>query len=428
MRLPHLPLYVRVMLGVASGIACGLIFGTGEIVGGATTEHLSQLGILVIRMLKMLAVPLVLFAILDAVARTEVSARMGFRLIVICLFNVSVAFTIGLVLMNTLHPGDAWQGRISEITGLDGLEQLKQAPSGTTLSPLDNLAKWIPESVVQPFSENNVISVVLLSILLGAALRKTLHTPATAEAGHAVARIVEGGFHVLSQMLTWVVELVPFAVFGTVSFVVGKAGLDAFSALWGFLFTILLGFTLHAGGYYTLMAWWVGRKPPRVYLGKGANAILTGLSTNSSLATVPVTLACLDKMGVSKESARMSACIGTNLNNDGITLYEAMAALFLAQGLGYDLSIGAQLTIVAASMMAGIGIAGIPEAGLIVLPLVLHAVGLPEPVVAALIPVIFVVDWILARCRTVVNVMSDMLVAILLERWRGRDPVETEGT
>jgi Na+/H+-dicarboxylate symporter len=130
-------------------------------------------------------------------------------------------------------------------------------------------------------------------------------------------------------------------------------------------------------------------------------------------------------MGVSKESARMSACIGTNLNNDGITLYEAMAALFLAQGLGYDLSIGAQLTIIAASMMAGIGIAGIPEAGLIVLPLVLHAVGLPEPVVAALIPVIFVVDWILARCRTVVNVMSDMLVAILLERWRGRDPEET---
>jgi Na+/H+-dicarboxylate symporter len=423
--LPDLPLYVRVMLGVALGVMCGLLFGTGEIIAGATTEHFSQLGILVIRMLKMLAVPLVLFAILDAIARTDVSARMGFRLIVICLFNVSIAFTIGLVLMNTLHPGDAWQGRIAEVTGLDGLEKLKQAPTGTTLSPLDNLAKWIPESIVQPFSENNVISVVLMSVLLGAALRKTIHTPATAEAGTAVAKLVEGGFHVLSQMLTWVVELVPFAVFGTVSFVVGKAGLDAFSALWGFLFTILLGFTLHAGGYYTLMAWLVGRKPPRVYLGKGANAILTGLSTNSSLATVPVTLACLDKMGVSKESARMSACIGTNLNNDGITLYEAMAALFLAQGLGYDLSIGAQLTIIAASMMAGIGIAGIPEAGLIVLPLVLHAVGLPEPVVAALIPVIFVVDWILARCRTVVNVMSDMLVAILLERWRGRDPEET---
>lgn len=425
MRLPHLPLYVRVMLGVALGVMCGLLCGTREILWGVTTEHFSQIGILVIRMLKMLAVPLVLFAILDAIARTEVSARMGGRLIVICLFNVSVAFTIGLVLMNLIHPGEEWQGRIAEITGQSGLEALRQAPSGTTLSPLDNLAKWIPETAVQPFAENNVISVVLFAVLIGAALRKVIRTPATAEAGHAVAKLVEGGYHILSQMLMWVVEVVPFAVFGTVSFVVGKAGLDAFSALWGFLFTILLGFALHAGGYYTLMAWLVGRKSPRVYLGKGANAIITGLSTNSSLATVPVTLKCLDDMGVSKESARMSACIGTNLNNDGITLYEAMAALFLAQGLGYDLSIGAQMTIVAASMMAGIGIAGIPEAGLIVLPLVLNAVGLPEQVVAALIPVIFVVDWILARCRTVVNVMSDMLVAILLERWRGRDPEAT---
>ncbi len=420
--MPHLPLYVRVMIGVVLGTVVGLIFGTGEIVWGATTEHLSQLGILVIRMLKMLAVPLVLFAILDAIARTEVSARMGGRLIVICLLNVAVAFTIGLTLMNTIEPGVEWQGRIGEITGHAALAEMKQAPAGTTLSPLDNLSKWIPETAVQPFAENNVIAVVLFAILIGAALRKTMTTPATSEAGNAAAKAIEGGYHILVQMLSWVVEIVPFAVFGVVSFVVGKAGLDAFSALWGFLLVILLGFVLHAGVYYVGMAWLVGKKPPRIYLGKGANAIITGLSTNSSLATVPITLDCLDKMGVSKESARLSACIGTNLNNDGITLYEAMAALFLAQGLGYDLSISAQLTIVAASMMAGVGIAGVPEAGLIVLPLVLSAAGLPEPVVAALIPVIFAVDWILARCRSVVNVMSDMLVAILLERWRGRDP------
>ncbi|MBA2539192.1 MAG: dicarboxylate/amino acid:cation symporter [Deltaproteobacteria bacterium] len=424
MRLPHLPLYVRVLIGVVLGSTVGLIFGTGEIVLGATTEHLNQLGILVIRLLKMLAVPLVLFAILDAIARTEVSGRMGGRLIVICLFNVSIAFTIGLILMNTIQPGLEWEGRISEITGMPGLGEMKQAPAGTSLSPLDNFAKWIPETAVQPFAENNVIAVVLFAILIGAALRKTMRTPATADAGNAVAKVVEGGYHMLMLMLTWVVEIVPFAVFGVVAFVVGKAGLDAFSALWGFLLVILLGFTIHAGGYYVLMAWIVGRKSPRVYLGKGANAIITGLSTNSSLATVPVTLDCLDKMGVSQESARLSACIGTNLNNDGITLYEAMAALFLAQGLGYDLSLSAQLTIVAASMMAGIGIAGVPEAGLIVLPLVLSAAGLPEPVVAAMIPVVFVVDWILARCRTVVNVMSDMLVAILLERWRRNDKPE----
>jgi Na+/H+-dicarboxylate symporter len=141
------------------------------------------------------------------------------------------------------------------------------------------------------------------------------------------------------------------------------------------------------------------------------------MSTNSSLATMPVTLRALEAMDVSPESARLAACIGTNLNNDGITLYEAMAALFLAQALGYDLSFSAQLTIVLASLMAGIGVAGIPEAGLIVLPLVLSAAGLPEPVVAVMLPLVFSVDWILARCRSGVNVLADMLVAILLDRW-----------
>jgi len=120
-------------------------------------------------------------------------------------------------------------------------------------------------------------------------------------------------------------------------------------------------------------------------------------------------------MKVSPESARLAACVGTNLNNDGITLYEAMAALFLAQALGYDLSMGHQLLIVIASIMAGVGVAGIPEAGLVVLPLVLSAAGLPNNIIAAAIPLIMTVDWILARVRSGVNVMSDMLVAILLD-------------
>jgi len=121
-------------------------------------------------------------------------------------------------------------------------------------------------------------------------------------------------------------------------------------------------------------------------------------------------------MHVSPQSSRLAACVGTNLNNDGITLYEAMAALFLAQALGFNLPIGNQLLIVVASIIAGAGVAGIPEAGLIVLPLVLSAAGLPDHIIVAAIPLIMTVDWIIARARSGVNVMSDMLVAILLDR------------
>ena len=141
---------------------------------------------------------------------------------------------------------------------------------------------------------------------------------------------------------------------------------------------------------------------------------------NSSLAAVPMTLQALtEKMGVSQGSARLAACVGTNLNNDGITLYEAMTALFLAQACGFDLGWMSQLVIVLASLMAGMGIAGIPEAGLIVLPLVLSAAGLSDKLIIAVIPFVLPVDWIIARLRSAVNVMSDMLVAILLDRFEG---------
>jgi Na+/H+-dicarboxylate symporter len=428
-----MPLYLRVLVGVGLGAALGVAFGTKPYLLGLRNEDLGQLGMLVIRLLKALAVPLILFAILDAFARTHISARRGGKLILICLVNVSVAFTIGLTLMNLLHPGHQWRGRMHQIAGVAPHPASESAPAGVgraatpkaagapapTLDPLKNVAGYIPESLVDPFSRNNVITVVLIAILTGAALRRAKDRQHGAgSAGiETIERFIEAGYQILIQMLEWVVQAVPVAVFGVVAQVVGRSGLGVFSALWVFLGVILLGLAIHALLYYPLMAWVIGRKPPRQYLGGGADAIVTGLSTNSSLATVPVTLQCLtEKMGVSQQSARLAACVGTNLNNDGITLYEAMAALFLAQAYGFDLTLGQQMVVVAASLLAGIGVAGVPEAGLVVLPLVLGAAGLPEGLIAVALPLILPVDWIIARCRSGVNVMSDMLVAILLDR------------
>ena len=422
----RLPLYVRVLIGVAGGITLGVIFKTGPIIGGLRNEDLGQLGLLVIRLLKALAVPLILFAILDAFLRVNISGRRGAWLILICLCNVSVAFAIGLTLLNTLRPGEQWRGRLNEIAGVVESETAsfsaaRPEPPKATLDPLKNIAGYVPESLVDPFTKNNVITVVLLGLLAGAALRhvKRQQQAAGATSFHVVERFVEAVYHTLIQMLHWVVQAVPFAVFGVVAQVVGRSGITVFHALGGFLGITLLGLAIHSLIYYPLVAWFVGRKSPRVYLGRGADAIFTGLSCNSSLATVPVTLRCLtEKMGVSDESARLAACVGTNLNNDGITLYEAMAALFLAQAYGFDLSLGQQAVVVLASLMAGIGVAGIPEAGLIVLPLVLSAAGLPDALIVVAIPLILPVDWIIARARSGVNVMSDMLVAILLDRRR----------
>ncbi len=292
-----------------------------------------------------------------------------------------------------------------------------------TLNPLENLARYVPESFLKPFVENSLISVVLLAVLLGVALRrvgdraevqKDTETLAGVAALHGALRALLAAF---GLMLGWIIQIIPFAVFGIVARVVGQTGAQVFGILGVFLLTVLFGLFLHAVVYYGLLLRVVGRMSPRRFYAGALDAIVTALSCGSSLATLPVTLRCLDaNLHVSPDSARLAACVGTNLNHDGIILYEAVTALFVAQAFGYHLGPAQQITIALASVMAGIGIAGIPEAGLITLPLVLSAAGLPAPLVATIIPLILPVDWIIGRCRAATNVLSDMTVAVLLDR------------
>ena len=421
-----MPLYMQVLLGAGLGAMLGAICQQA----GISTENLGLLGMLVIRLLKALAAPLILVAIVDAFVRTHITARQGLRLATICLINVSVACSIGLTLMNLFRPGDHVRGELQSYLGQVPSAQLRKAPEGTTLDPIHNIAGYVPESLIEPLRTNNVISIVIAGILFGAALRAVRNRNPEDPGVRTLEGLAGALFQLLIQVLEWVVRLVPLAVLATTADAVGRAGLSVFKLLGPFLAVILFGLAVHALLYYPLAAWVVGGKTPREFLSGSADAAITGLSCNSSLATVPVTLRVLtQKLGVSEASARLSACVGTNLNNDGITLYEAMAALFLAQAMGPpDLSLMQQLGIVGASIMAGVGVAGVPEAGLIVLPLVLGAAGLSEATVASVIPLILPVDWIIARCRSGVNVLSDILVAVMLDgaaRRVNEPPVDT---
>jgi Na+/H+-dicarboxylate symporter len=409
------PLYAQVLVAVIGGATLGVLFGHESYLHGLRNEQLGQLGLWVVWMLKTLAVPLIFVAILDSLIRTSLPLHQGMKLLAICLINVSVAMIIGLAIMNLWQPGKSWQGHV---------EDLLQVVPGTSLKPtftpsehpLEDLMAYIPRTIADPFGSNNIIGVVLMALGLGLALRWVRsRTGQRHVVIDHVTRSIAYSYDWLVTILWWVILAVPFAVFGVVANVVGRSGIEVFSVLWIFLVAMLLGLAVHALLYYPLAAWVVGQKSPRVYLGQGADAIMTALSCNSSLATVPITLRCLERMQVSPQSARLAACVGTNLNNDGITLYEAMAALFLAHALGYDLPLSKQIVIVLASIIAGAGVAGIPEAGMIVLPLVLASAGLPDQVILAAIPLIMTVDWIIARARSGVNVMSDMLVAILLD-------------
>ncbi|MDD5228780.1 MAG: dicarboxylate/amino acid:cation symporter [Methylococcales bacterium] len=427
-----LPLSVQVVIGVVVGTLLGVLFGSEPYLGGwLKNETLGQLGMLVIRLLKALATPLIFFAIVDALIHTEIKFKHGGRLLGICGVNLLVAMLIGLTIMNVFTPGESWHNHIEELSSQVQSDvaktPLKTAPEGMTLNPLKNVMGYIPENLVDPFLKNNVIAVILLALLMGGAIRYLKHHAYVGDNTgiNVLEKLISACYHVLLQMLSWVILAIPIAITGVVAQVVGKSGLSVFILLSIFLVTLLAGLLIHSLIYYPLMAKFGGGMPIKRYLGQGADAILMGFSTNSSLVTVPVTLRCLtEKMGVSSRSARLSALIGTNLNNDGIILYEAMTALFLAQAIGFNLDITQQLLIVAAAVMVGVGISGIPEAGLIALPLVLSTIGLSEQLIVSIIPLIATIDWIIARYRSVVNVMSDMLVAILLDRFETKETIE----
>ena len=199
---------------------------------------------------------------------------------------------------------------------------------------------------------------------------------------------------------------------GVVARVAGGAGWRALPSLAAFVALVAAGMALHVLGWYPLLLRLAGRAP-LAFLRAASAPLSTALSAGSSLATLPVTLRTLeDELSVSTESARLAACVGTNLNHDGIILYEATAALFVAQVYGVQLGLSAQAHVVAASILAAVGIAGVPEAGFITLSLVLGAAGRPLSAVPLLLPV----DWLLGRLRATVNVASDLVAATLLDR------------
>jgi Na+/H+-dicarboxylate symporter len=419
------PLYLRVLLGVIVGTVVGLAFGTREMAFGWTTAHMGAIASLYIQLLTALATPLIFFAIVEAFVRTNITARQGLQMFVVCAVNIAVAFTIGLTILNVWQPGRVWKDQLTKQVEpeVKAGEQTAKLPAmdeqakKVSLSPLEIARSYVPKSIAQPFLENMVLTVAVIAILIGAALR-TLKRTADAELQPALTtfeQLIVASYQIILKLLMWIIELAPFAICLAVAGVIGSAGLSTFGLVGVFFVTTTVALGLHALLYYPLSAWLVGGKSPAIFFREGINAILTGFSLNSSLATAPLTLQALQRLGVSDSSARLSACVGTNFNNDGITLYEAMTALFIAQAAGMDLSLSQQITILLAALAGSMGIAGIPNSGLIILTLVLKAARLPDETVALALPIVYSIDFIIARLRSAVNVMGDMQVAILLD-------------
>lgn len=420
------PLYVRVLLGVAIGTAVGLFFGEREVAFGWKNSHAGIVAGLYIQLLTALATPLIFLAIVEAFVQTHITGRQGVKMLFVCTINICFAFVVGLVILNVWHPGRVWQATFAAqdetrdslaMSNSKKVAEMAEQADKVSLSPLDLVKSYVPKSIAQAFNENMILTVAALAILVGAAMRslKSSADSETLSAMSTLDALVVASYQVVLKMLIWLIELAPLAICLAVAGVVGAAGLAMFNLVLIFFLTVVAALGFHAFVYYPLSAWLIGGVDPVRFFRAGAGAIVTGFSLNSSLATAPLTLGVLRDLGVSDSSARLSACVGTNFNNDGITLYEAITALFVAQAAGLDLTLVEQITILLVALAGSMGIAGIPNSGLIILTLVLKAARLPDETVRLAIPIVYSIDFILARLRSAVNVMGDIQVAILLD-------------
>lgn len=405
MRRVHLSLSLAIVGAMILGLVAGPLLGP-------SAAPLGELGKLVIQLIKAVATPLIFFAIVNAVLTTEIAGRGAARLVGFAMLNAVFALSIGLLLSNLLHPGAHLSG-----VATPKPEDLA-AYAGKKVELLKTIASYVPTSWVGPFSENLVISIVGMALLVGFGLRRVRSEQlAAGREGYKVLEDAVGAtLRLLEVVLHWMVLGVPLAVFGVVAKTVGENGFAPLIGLGWYVAVGIGGLALHVVCTYQLwLVLWV-RMPLREFWAAAREPVLYALGANSSLATLPVTLRALERLRVSKSSATLGACVGTNLNNDGILLYEGMAVLFVAQASGMVLTLSQQLGAAASCMVAAAGVAGVPEAGFISLALVLNTVGLP----IELLPLLLTVDWVIARGRSVVNVLSDMMLSILIDGPRPR--------
>jgi DAACS family dicarboxylate/amino acid:cation (Na+ or H+) symporter len=393
-----IPLYVWVLGAVVLAIPVGLYWGEGA-------TRLNLLPSLIIRAIGALAAPLVVVAILSAIVSNDIRGRQGALMMVYYLINTLVAMGFGLLLSNLVRPG----------LGAELIDLANPPTPPPRKGVTDLLIELVPRSVGDAFAQNNLAQLVLLTLALAIGLVKIRNEQqARGETSYRVAvDLLNLGFELLMRVLLWVVALVPLAVFGVIASSVGqKEGINVFKSLIWLIIVVVTGLTCQVTWYLTVMAVF-GRMSPRRFIAGSLDVMASTFSTSSTAATIPVTLRALTgKLGISRESSQLAACVGTNFNNDGTALYQASAVLFLAQASGFDLGPVDQFIIVLTTLVASVGAGGIPSGSFVTLPLIFAAVALP----ADKIPILLTIDWFLDRCRTTSNVLGDMTVAVLLDR------------
>ncbi len=415
---------------IVLGLVLGLLFGFGmtffDFGPAFVSDWVQPFGTIFVRLLKLIAIPLILASLVKGIADLKDISKfknMGIRTFVTYMITTVVAILIGLSLVNILQPGigisDETVVKLTTTYANDSgvTSKIATASAQKDASPLQFIVDMVPENIFYAMSNNGLmLQVIFFSILFAISLLLI---------GEKAAQPIKSFFDSLNEVVLKMVDLImlfaPYAVFALLaSVVVSSSDPELLLALLKYAGVVVLGLFLMIVFYLIVIAT-VAKKSPLWFIKNMSPAQLLAFSTSSSAATLPVTMERVEEhIGVDKEVASFVLPVGATINMDGSSLYQAIAAVFIAQALSFDLTLGDQLTIVFTALLASIGAAAVPGAGMVMLVIVLESVGFPADKLAIGLALIFAVDRPLDMCRTVVNVTGDATVSVLVAKALGK--------
>ena len=403
-------------MGLGAVLGLGLNWAGGQGMVDADIVSMAaligkEIGDLFLRLLQMLVVPLIVSSLITGVTGMgdlRTLGSIGGRAIAFYLTTSFLAIVTGIVVVNIIRPGEGAELALLEEDA--GGVLLAETPSSIGVVLWEQLESLIPKNPLAAATEGDMLPVIFFSLLIGVFIGLAEHREGSKDAS-VVRRFFSGLFDVMMQMTLFVVKFAPIGVFGFTLYAAAGKGPAAFQVLGWYVLTVFIALLIHATVTLpTILKLATGRSPIE-YAKRLTTALVTAFSTASSNGTLPLTMQEVEGAGVKPEVTSFVLPLGATINMDGTALYEAVAVLFIAQVYGVDLNLAQQAIIALTALLASIGAAGIPHAGMVMMVVVLNAVGLPTSAVA----LILAVDRILDMLRTTVNVWSDSVAAAVVD-------------
>jgi proton glutamate symport protein len=412
-------LHWQILVALVLAVIAGRLSGTDAALFGIRfLDVYTFLGTLFMNALKMLIVPLIMSSIITGIAGiSDGSAlgRLGGKTLLYYLTTSLLAVLVGLLMVNLLAPGlvDGEPARevISFMGEADTAAIAERVQGRGAGDVVDIFIRMIPANIVAAAAQGKMLGLIFFSLLFGYFMTRIEGSPAK-----TLKDFWQGVFAVMMKITDWVMMFAPLGVFALVAKVVATTGFAAFEPLMVFFFTVLGALAIHLLLVLPVLLRLIGGVNPLRHFKAMTPALLTAFSTASSSATLPITMDCVERRaGVSNQTTSFVLPLGATVNMDGTALYECVAAMFIAQAYGLELSFATQFTVVLVALLTSIGVAGIPAASLVAITIILTAIGLPVEAVG----LILAVDRVLDMCRTSVNVFSDSCGAVLIARIEG---------